>query len=106
MTTEIVVLSLACCSPAMKKFDDQLLENLSEAVKRINISTEIKVVSGADLFATNQFENDYIKQIIPLAQKYGTAVAPLVFIDGKLKLYGGVPSIEKIIEVLKTCRSN
>lgn len=106
MTTEIVVLSLACCSPTMKKIDDRLLENLQEAIKQAYISAKIKILSVADLFATNQFENNYLKQVIPLAQKYGTAVAPLVFINGELKLYGGVPSVEKIIEVLKTCRSN
>lgn len=102
MTTEIVVLSLACCSPTMKKFDDMLLENLREAIKQTQIFAEIKVLSAVDIYASNQLENKYLKQVIPLAQKYGTAVAPLVFIDGELKLYGGVPSVKKIIETLSS----
>ena len=100
MATEIVVLSLGCCSTTMKKFDDQLLENLSEAIKQTNISAEIKVLSAVDLYTSNYLENEYLKQVIPLAQKYGTAIAPIIFIDGKLKLYGGVPSVEKIVETL------
>jgi protein-disulfide isomerase len=104
MTTEIVVLSLACCSPTVKKIDDRLLENITEAVKQANISAEIKVVSAAELYATNQLDNKYINQVLPLAQKYGTAVAPLVFVDGKLKLYGGIPSVEKIIETLNNAQ--
>jgi protein-disulfide isomerase len=102
MTTEIVILSLACCSPSIKKYDDQLLENLQEAIKQTNISAEIKVLSAADLYASNYLENEYLKQVIPLTQKYGTAVAPLVFINGKLELYGGVPSVEKIVERLNS----
>lgn len=100
MTTEIVVLSLACCSPIMKKIDEQLVKNIQEAIKQSNISAEIKILAAADVFASGQFDNDYIKQVIPLAKKYGTAVAPIVFINGKLKLYGGVSPVEKIVETL------
>ena len=84
----------------MKKIDDRLLENITEAVKQANVSAEIKILSATDVFANGQIDNDYIKQIMPIAQKYGTAVAPIVFINGKLKLYGGVPSIEKIVKTL------
>lgn len=100
MKTEIVVLSLACCSPAMKKFDDQLFENLHEAAKQVDIFAEIKFLSAVDVFAYGQIDNDYIKQVIPLAQKYGPGVAPLIFIDGKLEFYGGIPSIGKIVRIL------
>jgi hypothetical protein len=34
-------------------------------------------------------------------QKYGSAVAPALFVDEKLALFGGVPTLEKLEEVLR-----
>lgn len=37
---------------------------------------------------------------MPLFRKYGLAVAPALFVDQDLVLYGGVPTMEKLEEVL------
>ena len=43
----------------------------------------------------------YIRKMLPLFNKYGMAVAPALFINKELVLYGVVPSVEKLVEVIE-----
>jgi len=43
----------------------------------------------------------YIRKLRPLFNKYGMAVAPALFINDELMVYGGVPSVEKLVEVIE-----
>jgi protein-disulfide isomerase len=42
-----------------------------------------------------------MEEIIPLFMKYGSAVTPALFVNEKLELYGGVPTVEKLVETFK-----
>jgi hypothetical protein len=43
----------------------------------------------------------YVRKLWPLFNKYGMAVAPALFINGELTLYGVVPSVQKLVEVIE-----
>jgi protein-disulfide isomerase len=42
-----------------------------------------------------------MKEVTPLFMKYGAAIAPALFVNNKLELYGGVPTLEKLVETLR-----
>jgi protein-disulfide isomerase len=46
----------------------------------------------------------YLGEIQPLIQKYGQGVTPALFINHHLTLYGGVPTVEKLVETLGKAR--
>jgi protein-disulfide isomerase len=45
-------------------------------------------------------KSEYLRKALPLIDKYGMDVMPALFINGKLLFYGGVPSTEKLSEVI------
>lgn len=96
---KITVLSLACCNPAFAVHDQQYISRIKEALQRINIEAQVELVAASDAFFG--LKVGYIRKLWPLFNKYGMAVAPALFINGELTLYGGVPSLEKIIEVIE-----
>ncbi len=98
---KITVLSVACCSsnPAFATYDQQYISSINEALKRINVEAEVKVLAATDAFFGLQV--GFIRKMMPLFNKYGGAAAPALFINGELMLYGGVPSVEKLVEVIE-----
>ena len=63
---------------------DRLYENVSEALKRLEMSAQIERVS----------------ELIDIV-KLGVMTAPSLMKDGKLIVSGQVPSVEKLMELLK-----
>jgi hypothetical protein len=45
-----------------------------------------------------------MSEIMPLFDKYGSAIAPAIFVNEKLELFGGVPTVEKLVEVFSKYR--
>jgi len=45
-------------------------------------------------------KSEYLRKALPLIDKYGMDAMPALFINGELVLYGGVPSTEKLSEVI------
>lgn len=96
---KITVFSFACCDPQQGVYDQQYLERIKEAVKRTSTEGQVNSVSATEtLYGSN---TEYIEQLRPLFNKYGMAVAPVLFINDELVLYGTIPSIEKLMEVIK-----
>ncbi|MCJ7608164.1 thioredoxin family protein, partial [Candidatus Bathyarchaeota archaeon] len=96
---KITILSLACCDPSLAVYDQQYVSRIKEATSKIGVEAEVEVISGADAFFG--LKVGYMRKLRPLFDKYGTAVAPALFIDGELVLYGGVPTVEKLAEVIE-----
>lgn len=92
----LTILSFACCNPALAKFDQQYAERIKEALARTGTEGEIDLVHATE--ARMSIKYVFLGEIMPLIQKYGQAVTPALFINEKLYLYGGVPTIEKLVE--------
>ncbi len=96
---KITVLSVACCNPASGVCDQQYISRIKEALSKINVEAQVDLVAASDAFFGGKA--GYISKLMPLFNKYGMAVAPALFINGELTLYGGVPSVEKLVEVIE-----
>ncbi len=94
----IVVVSMACCNPSLEPQDQLYLAKIKEAVSKTEVKAQIELVKATEMIAS--LKDGQISALRPLFQRYGAAVAPALFIDGNLELYGGVPTLEKLIEVI------
>jgi hypothetical protein len=95
----IIVASFACCNPAVKPQDQQFLARIREALEVTNVKAQIELATATDL--VNRLGEEQVRVVGPLLKRYGTAIAPMMLVDGELELYGGVPPLEKIIEVVR-----
>ena len=83
----------------MAVYDKQYVDRIREAIKNTGVEAEIDLVTVTE--AQMSLRYMFMTEIQPMFQKYGSAVAPALFVDEKLALFGGVPTLEKIEEVLK-----
>ncbi len=95
----ITILSIACCLPTAATWDQEYIEKIGKVLEKTGIDATVEKISG--LNAAFGVANVDLSKLVPLYDKYGTAVAPVLFINGDLVLYGGVPSLEKLTEVIK-----
>jgi protein-disulfide isomerase len=98
----MTILSFACCNPRLASYDQQYAERAREAIKAAEIEAEIDLVHATEAQMSTRYA--FMAEIMPLFQKYGSAVTPALFINGKLFLYGGVPTLERLVEVLKKAK--
>jgi protein-disulfide isomerase len=98
----ITLLSLACCLPASAASDQQYIERINTALGKAGAEAIIEKVSGLD--AAFGISNVDLSKLVPLYDRYGTSVAPVLFINGELALYGGVPTIEKLTEAIEKAK--
>ena len=96
---KIVVASLSCCNPAARPHDQRLVERIKEALGKTGIEARVELLMAAEV--ASGLKESQVKELAPLLQKYGTAIAPMMFIDDELVLYGGVPPVEKLVEVIQ-----
>jgi hypothetical protein len=96
----ITVLSLTCCNPKFKTFDDRYVSRLKEALSRLGLGegVKIEVASAQDALFGLKVVNP--KKIWDLFDKYGTAVAPVLLVNGEVALYGGVPTVERLVDAI------
>jgi protein-disulfide isomerase len=100
----ITLLSLACCLPAAATFEQEYIERINAALVKADAEAILEKVSGLDAaFGTSNVD---LSKLIPLYEKYGTAVAPVLFINGELALYGGVPTAEKLTDVIRKAKES
>jgi protein-disulfide isomerase len=98
----ITLLSLACCLPASAASDQKYMERINTALAKASVEATIDKVSGLD--AAFGMSNVDLSKLVPLYDKYGTSVAPVLFVNGELALYGGVPTVEKLTEVIEKAK--
>ncbi len=96
---QISILSFSCCNPALKPMDEQYVSKVKEVLKKINVEAKVEVVTATE--ARYGREVGDFSKIGPLFNKYGMDAMPALFINKELILYGGVPSIEKLTEVIQ-----
>ncbi len=97
---KITVVSLACCNPAFSAPDQQYISRIREALTKTGLEAQLELLPASDAFFGMKV--GYVRKLWPLFNKYGMAVAPALFINGDLMLYGGLPSIEKLVEIIET----
>ena len=94
----LTILSFACCNPNLARFDKQYIERLKEAMTQLQTEAEIDLVHATEAGMSKAY--GWMDEIFPLFLKYGSAVTPALFVGHKLELYGGVPTTEKLVEVI------
>jgi hypothetical protein len=95
---KITILSLSCCNPTFAVHDQEYLSRINTALDRINAKAQVEILPATDAFFGSK--SGHIGKLLPLFNKHGMSVAPALFINEELVLYGGVPPVEKIIEVI------
>jgi predicted RNA-binding protein with PUA domain len=94
----IFIVSVSCCNPAMRSEDQVYLSKVREALAQINVNADVSIVTMNE--AISSLGKDRTGEVWSLWKKYGAAIAPAMFIDDKIVLYGGVPTKDRIIEVV------
>ena len=95
---KLTLLSFACCNPKLAVHDKAYLERLKEALTKVGAEADIDLVHATDAMMSKRY--GFMSDIMPLFDKYGQAVTPALFVNQKLELYGGVPTVDKLVEVL------
>ncbi len=95
----LTVLSFSCCNPQFAVHDQRYVELIRSVLQKTGIEAEIDLVTVTEAMMSLQYA--YMAPIRPMFQKYGTAIAPALFINEEMALFGGVPTEEKLIEVLR-----
>ena len=96
---EISILTFSCCNPSLKVMDEQYLSRIKEVLSKLNVEAKVEVVTATE--ARYGREVGDFSKLEPLFNKYGMNAMPALFINGELVLYGGVPSTEKLSEVIR-----
>jgi metal-dependent amidase/aminoacylase/carboxypeptidase family protein len=99
----VILLSFACCNPKLAVHDQQYLQIIQEALKRTGQKAQIDLVHVTEAMMSKKFA--FMSEIMPLFDKYGSAIAPAIFVNEKLELFGGVPTVEKLMEVFLKYRA-
>jgi protein-disulfide isomerase len=95
---KIDLLSGACCNPSETHLDKQYEAKIKEVLATTKIDAQLDTITfSAALYSP---KGEYLKKAMPVINKYGTDAMPALFINTELVLYGGVPSTEKLTEVL------
>ncbi|MCU0861846.1 MAG: thioredoxin family protein [Methanomassiliicoccales archaeon] len=94
---KLTLLSFACCNPKLGVHDKAYVERIREALAKLNAEADIELVHATDAMMSKRY--GFMSDIIPLFDKYGQAVTPALFVNQKLELYGGVPTVEKLEQV-------
>jgi hypothetical protein len=96
---EISILTFSCCNPALKPMDEQYVSRVREVLGKMNTEAKVEVITATE--ARYGREVGDFSKLGPLFNKYGMDAMPALFIEGELVLYGGLPSVEKLMEVIQ-----
>lgn len=96
---KITVFSFACCDPKQSTYDQQYIARINKALDKTSVEAQVNSILATD--ALYNLNTEYIQQLKPLFNKYGAAVAPALFINGDLTLYGTLPSVDKLVEIIE-----
>jgi len=95
---QIDILSAACCNPSVAIYDQQYEVKIKEVLAKAKIDAQLEVITFSAAVYSPKAE--YLRKAQPLIDKYGMDAMPALFINSELVLYGGVPSTEKLSEVI------
>lgn len=92
----LTILSFACCHPNLAPYDQQYAERIKEAAAKAEVEYDLDLVHATEARMSPKYT--FLGEIMPLINKYGSSVTPALFINSHLTLYGGVPTLEKLVE--------
>jgi protein-disulfide isomerase len=95
---QISILTFSCCNPALKPMDEQYRKKVEEVVGKLKVDAKVEVATATEVRYGKEI-GDFSK-LKPMFDKYGMDAMPALFINGELVLYGGVPSTDKLLEVI------
>ena len=96
---KITILTASCCNPGLKPMDEQYSSRVKQALDKINAQAEIKLVTATEAYYGKKIGD--MSKLKPLFDKYGMDALPALFVNNEMTLYGGLPSIEKLTEVIQ-----
>jgi hypothetical protein len=98
----LTILSFACCNPKLAPYDQQYAERIKEAAEKSGVEYDIDLVHATEARMSPKYR--FLGEIMPLINKYGSSITPALFINSHLSLYGGVPTVEKLVETLEKAK--
>lgn len=101
---KLTVLSFSCCNPQFGTYDQRYTELIRATLDKTGIQADIELVTVTEAMMSMQYA--YMAPIRPMFKKYGAAIGPALFINEVLALFGGVPTEEKLVEVLNKAVTN
>jgi protein-disulfide isomerase len=97
---KITILTASCCNPGLKPMDEQYTARVKQALDKTNTqAAEIKVVTATEAYYGKKIGD--MNKLKPLFDKYGMDALPALFVNNEMTLYGGLPSVEKLTEVIQ-----
>jgi hypothetical protein len=100
-TPQILIISGACCSPNLAKLDQTLEQAVTQVLKDINSTIEVRKVSlGSILNNGEKLTPKQYDQIMALFHKYGTKFTPALMVNDDVCHAGKPPSVEQLKEIL------
>jgi protein-disulfide isomerase len=96
---KITILTSSCCNPGLKPMDEQYTARVKQALDKINIQAKIEVVTATEAYYGKKIGD--MSKLSPLFDKYGMDALPALFVNNEMTLYGGLPSIEKLTEIIQ-----
>lgn len=100
----ISILTFSCCNPSLRSMDEQYVSKVKDVLSKIKVDANVEVVTATE--ARYGREVGDFSKLKPMFDKYGMDAMPALFINGELALYGGVPSVEKLTEVIEKALSS
>ena len=107
---KIGILSASCCDATTQAKDEQLAANLSSAMEKAGVEHQVVL---STITSTRQQLRDlgaevgddvkiFKENLAGLFQGQGLAAFPILLVNGKIAFYGGVPSVEMIVQKLQS----
>jgi hypothetical protein len=103
-------LSASCCTPSAAIADEQLVRNVQQAMSNLGINVEIQkeTLTSAQAGMRSAIaqlslqQGKVVTKVMALFSTRGFEAFPILFVDGDLAFYGGVPSTEAIEEYFRS----
>ncbi len=96
---KVTILTASCCNPGLKPMDEQYTARVKQALAKINAQAKVEVVTATETYYGKKIGD--MSKLRPLFDKYGMDALPALFVNDEMILYGGLPSIEKLTEVMQ-----
>ncbi|MCG7845369.1 MAG: thioredoxin family protein [Methanomassiliicoccales archaeon] len=100
---KLTIFSVSCCHPQTAIYDKQFVDRLRQVLQETGLEADLDLVTATEAQLSIQYY--FISEIMPMFKKYGPVVAPALFVNERLALFGGVPTVEKLKEVLTQAAS-
>jgi hypothetical protein len=103
-------LSASCCNPAAVPDDEQLTNNVKQAMNGLGLDLELhkETLTHAQaslpsaVASLDEQQTGVINKVMTLFSTRGLEAFPMLFIDGDLAFYGGTPSTEEITQHMRS----